>query len=244
MGRNGLGKSTLLRMVSSAQLYIPPHLSVLHVEQEVVGDETPAIQSVLSCDFVRESLLEQEKDIQRRMAEAEQSEAGETDGPDLNTELSQVFAKLQLIDSDKAPARAAVILAGLGFPAEAQSRPTRTFSGGWRMRLALARALFSKPDLLLLDEPTNMLDMQAVIWLERYLQTWPGTIVVVSHDRMFLDEVATDMLHLHSRRIDNYKGNYTEFFTTMTEKLKSQQREYESQQEYRKHVQEFIDKFR
>ena len=244
VGRNGLGKSTLLRMVSSAQLYIPPHLSVLHVEQEVVGDDTPAIQSVLSCDFVREGLLEQEKDIQRRMAEAEQSEAGETDGPDLNTELSQVFAKLQLIDSDKAPARAAVILAGLGFPAEAQSRPTRTFSGGWRMRLALARALFSKPDLLLLDEPTNMLDMQAVIWLERYLQTWPGTIVVVSHDRMFLDEVATDMLHLHSRRIDNYKGNYTEFFTTMTEKLKSQQREYESQQEYRKHVQEFIDKFR
>ena len=112
------------------------------------------------------------------------------------------------------------------------------------MRLALARALFSKPDLLLLDEPTNMLDMQAVIWLERYLQTWPGTIVVVSHDRMFLDEVATDILHLHSRRIDTYRGNYTEYFTTMTEKLKSQQREYESQMEYRKHIQEFIDKFR
>ena len=240
VGRNGLGKSTLLRMVSSAQLYIPPHLSVLHVEQEVVGDDTPAIQSVLSCDFARESLLEQEKEIQRRM------DSGETaaEGPDLNTQLSQVFSKLQLIEADKAPARAAVILAGLGFPAEAQSRATKTFSGGWRMRLALARALFSKPDLLLLDEPTNMLDMQAVIWLERYLQTWQGTIVVVSHDRMFLDEVATDMLHLHSRRVDTYKGNYTEFFTTMTEKLKSQQREYESQQDYRKHVQEFIDKFR
>jgi len=241
VGRNGLGKSTLLRMVSGAQLYIPPHLSVLHVEQEVVGDETPAIQSVLSCDFVRESLLEQERDIQRRL------DAGETataEGPDLNTQLSQVFSKLQLIESDKAPARAAIILAGLGFPAESQSRATKTFSGGWRMRLALARALFSKPDLLLLDEPTNMLDMQAVIWLERYLQTWQGTIVVVSHDRMFLDEVATDMLHLHSRRIDTYKGNYTEFFITMTEKLKSQQREYESQQDYRKHVQEFIDKFR
>jgi len=240
VGRNGLGKSTLLRMVSSGQLYIPPHLSVLHVEQEVVGDDTPAIQSVLSCDFARESLLEQEKEIQRRM------DSGETaaEVPDLNTQLSQVFSKLQLIEADKAPARAAVILAGLGFPAEAQSRATKTFSGGWRMRLALARALFSKPDLLLLDEPTNMLDMQAVIWLERYLQTWQGTIVVVSHDRMFLDEVATDMLHLHSRRVDTYKGNYTEFFTTMTEKLKSQQREYESQQDYRKHVQEFIDKFR
>ena len=135
-------------------------------------------------------------------------------------------------------------MAGLGFTSAGQSAATRTYSGGWRMRLALARALFSKPDLLLLDEPTNMLDMQAVIWLERYLQTWPGTIVVVSHDRMFLDEVATDILHLHSRRIDTYRGNYTEYFTTMTEKLKSQQREYESQMEYRKHIQEFIDKFR
>ena len=112
------------------------------------------------------------------------------------------------------------------------------------MRLALARALFSKPDLLLLDEPTNMLDMQAVIWLERYLQTWPGTIVVVSHDRMFLDQVATDILHLHSRKVDSYRGNYTEYYHTMTEKLKNQQREYESQMEYRKHIQEFIDKFR
>ena len=149
-----------------------------------------------------------------------------------------------MIESDKAPARAAVILAGLGFTTEGQTAATKTYSGGWRMRLALARALFSKPDLLLLDEPTNMLDMQAVIWLERYLQTWPGTIVVVSHDRMFLDQCATDILHLHSRKVDCYKGNYTEYFHTMTEKLKNQQREYESQMEYRKHIQEFIDKFR
>lgn len=112
------------------------------------------------------------------------------------------------------------------------------------MRIALARALFSKPDLLLLDEPTNMLDMQAVIWLERYLQSWPSTILVVSHDRNFMDEVPTDMLHIHSQRIDTYKGNYTEYYNTMTEKLKAQAREYENQMEYRKHVQEFIDKFR
>ena len=112
------------------------------------------------------------------------------------------------------------------------------------MRLALARTLFSKPDLLLLDEPTNMLDMQAVIWLERYLQTWGGTIIVVSHDRMFLDEVATDILHIHSRKIDTYRGNYSEYYHTMTEKLLNQQREYDSQMDYRKHIQEFIDKFR
>ena len=189
----------MYNIVSSQQLYIPPHLSVLHVEQEVVGDDTRAIDSVLSCDTVREGLLEQERDLQRRLAE------GDSD-PELNNQLTSVFSQLQLIESDKAPARAAVILAGLGFTTEGQTAATRTYSGGWRMRLALARALFSKPDLLLLDEPTNMLDMQAVIWLERYLQTWQGTIVVVSHDRMFLDEVATDILHLHSKKVDTYRG--------------------------------------
>merc|ERR1712141_615356 len=151
---------------------------------------------------------------------------------------------LEAIDSAKAPARAAVILSGLGFTTAMQSAATRTFSGGWRMRIALARALFCKPDLLLLDEPTNMLDMQAIIWLERYLKTWPSTLLVVSHDRNFLDEVPTDMLHLHSQRIDSYRGNYTEFVNTMAEKLKAQQREYEAQMDHRKHVQEFIDKFR
>jgi len=237
VGRNGLGKTTLLRMISEKQLLIPSHISVLHVEQEVVGDDTPAIQSVLESHVVREGLLKEERELNARI------DKGDTD-PDINSRLTEVFHDLEAIDSSKAPARAAVILSGLGFTAEGQNAATRTFSGGWRMRIALARALFSKPDLLLLDEPTNMLDMQAVIWLERYLQTWSSTIMVVSHDRNFLDEVPTDMLHLHSQRIDTYRGNYTEYYTTMTEKLKAQQREYESQQEYRKHVQEFIDKFR
>jgi len=125
-----------------------------------------------------------------------------------------------------------------------QARATKTFSGGWRMRLALARALFCKPDLLLLDEPTNMLDMQAIIWLEKYLQSWASTLLVVSHDRSFLDEVPTDILHIHSQRIDTYRGNYSEFVNTMTEKLKAQKREYDAQMEYRAHLQQFIDKFR
>merc|ERR1719495_2809250 len=237
VGRNGLGKSTVLRMISSGQLRIPSHVTVLHVEQEVIGDETPALQSVLEADVIREGLLKEEKDLTSRV------ESGAASAEE-SSRLTEVFQSLEAIDSAKAPARAAVILSGLGFTTAMQSAATRTFSGGWRMRIALARALFSKPDLLLLDEPTNMLDMQAVIWLERYLQSWPSTILVVSHDRSFLDFVPTDILHLHSQRIDTYKGNYTEYHTTMTEKLKAQQREYESQQEYRKHVQEFIDKFR
>merc|ERR1711936_51349 len=162
----------------------------------------------------------------------------------LTTRLATIYAELEVMESDKAPSRASVILAGLGFTTEMQRAPTKSFSGGWRMRLALARALFCKPDLLLLDEPTNMLDMQAIIWLERYLQTWASTLLVVSHDRSFLDEVPTDMMHLHSQRIEQYKGNYTQFITTMTERLKSQQREYEAQMDYRKHIQDFINKFR
>merc|ERR1712071_524160 len=202
VGRNGLGKTALLRMISSGQLRIPSHISILHVEQEVVGDETPALQSVLECDFKREGLLKEERELSVR--------------------LTQVYVDLEAIDADKAPARAAQILAGLGFSPEQQTKPTKQFSGGWRMRLALARALFSKPDLLLLDEPTNMLDMKAIIWLEDYLQTWASTLLVVSHDRNFLDSVPTDIIYLHAQALESYRGNYENFVRTKTEKFKNQ----------------------
>lgn len=237
VGRNGLGKTTMLRMISSGQLRIPSHISILHVEQEVVGDDTLALDSVLQCDEVREGLLQKEKELSAAI------NAGSTDS-ELSNELTEVYAQLQHIESDKAPARASVILNGLGFTAVMQSQATKTFSGGWRMRLALARALFSKPDLLLLDEPTNMLDIKAIIWLENYLQNWPNTLLVVSHDRNFLDTVPTDILYLHSQRIEAYRGNYDQFIKTKTEKHKNQQREYEAQQQHRAHVQEFIDRFR
>ncbi|XP_072943679.1 ATP-binding cassette sub-family F member 3 [Epargyreus clarus] len=237
VGRNGLGKTTLLRMIYSKQLKIPSHISILHVEQEVVGDDTLALQSVLECDTVRENLLKREKEITAAISN------GSAD-VSLSTELSEVYAQLENIEADKAPAKASIILSGLGFTPEMQQRATRTFSGGWRMRLALARALFSKPDLLLLDEPTNMLDIKAIIWLENYLQNWPTTLLVVSHDRNFLDTVPTDILHLHSQRIDAYKGNYEQFYKTKTERLRNQQREYEAQQQHRAHTQEFIDRFR
>ncbi|XP_053625958.1 ATP-binding cassette sub-family F member 3 [Plodia interpunctella] len=237
VGRNGLGKTTLLRMIAGNQLKIPSHISILHVEQEVIGDDTVALQSVLECDMIRENLLKREKEITTAINNGSQDQS-------LSAELSEVYAQLENIEADKAPARASIILSGLGFTPEMQTRPTKTFSGGWRMRLALARALFSKPDLLLLDEPTNMLDIKAIIWLENYLQNWPTTLLVVSHDRNFLDTVPTDILHLHTQRIDTYRGNYEQFHKTKTEKHKSQQREWEAQQQHRAHTQEFIDKFR
>lgn len=240
IGRNGLGKTTLLKLISSRQLKIPSHISILHVEQEVNGDETIALQSVLECDEKRESLLRRERELTALINNTLLSSPDN----DNATELHKIFEELEAMEAAKAPARAAQILNGLGFSPKDQTRITREFSGGWRMRLALARALFTRPDLLLLDEPTNMLDMKAIIWLENYLQDWPKTILVVSHDRQFLNAVATDILHLYSMHLETYRGNYEVFHKTREEKLKSKMKEYEAQKQYRDHIQVFIDRFR
>lgn len=157
---------------------------MLHVEQEVAGNDTSALESVLECDQERSMLLSKEAELQATI-EKDGGKAGDT----LGEELHRVYEAMQLAEVDKAPARASAILSGLGFSVVRQSWPTKSFSGGWRMRLALARALFSRPNLLLLDEPTNMLDIKAILWLEKYLQSWPTTLLVVSHDRNFLDTV-------------------------------------------------------
>ncbi|XP_077421272.1 LOW QUALITY PROTEIN: ATP-binding cassette sub-family F member 3 [Vanacampus margaritifer] len=237
IGRNGLGKTTLLKMLASRSLRVPPHISILHVEQEVAGDHTVALQSVLESDALREGLLQEERGLNARLAN------GTADGTE-SVRLSEIYGKLEEIEADKAPARASIILAGLGFSPKMQQQPTKEFSGGWRMRLALARALFARPDLLLLDEPTNMLDVSAILWLENYLQTWQSTILVVSHDRNFLNAVVTDIVHLHSHRLDSYRGDYENFVKTKEDRLKNQQREYEAQLQYRQHIQVFIDRFR
>lgn len=231
VGRNGIGKSTLLKLISARSLFIPKHITILHVEQEVTGNDTSALDAVLECDVVREALLQEERELSKL--------------EDPGKRLQEVYNELSAIESDKAPARASEILCGLGFTTEMQKRATREFSGGWRMRIALARALFSRPDLLLLDEPTNMLDMKAIVWLENYLvDRWTSTLLVVSHDRQFLNYVPTDTLHFYNYEITPYKGNFDNFVKIKTEKLKNQEREYEAQMDHRKHVQEFIDKFR
>ncbi|CAF1342589.1 unnamed protein product [Rotaria magnacalcarata] len=241
VGRNGLGKSTLLRVMANRSLVLPSHLRILHVEQEIEGSDTLALQSVLECDERRAALLIEEKELNRRL-----HSISDTSNQDsfISKRLTAIYGELEAIEADKAESRAAVILNGLGFTSEMQAMATKQFSGGWRMRLALARALFSKPDLLLLDEPTNMLDLKAIIWLENYLQTWKSTILVVSHDRTFLNTVATDILHLYAQKVESYRGNYDTFVSARTERLKNQQREYEAQKDYRDHIQVFIDRFR
>ncbi|KAL8357805.1 hypothetical protein RB598_002547 [Gaeumannomyces tritici] len=256
VGFNGVGKSTLLRALAKREVPIPTHISILHVEQEITGDDTPALQAVLDADVWRKVLLKEQAKITAKLAEIEQQRASMADTSEeaakLDREreaqdqtLGDVQGKLAEMESDKAESRAASILAGLGFSAERQQFATKTFSGGWRMRLALARALFCEPDLLLLDEPSNMLDVPSITFLSTYLQSYPSTVLVVSHDRAFLNEVATDIIHQHSQRLDYYRGaNFDTFYATREERLKTAKREYENQMAQRAHLQAFIDKFR
>ncbi|PGG98327.1 ATP-binding cassette, subfamily F, member 3 [Blastomyces parvus] len=256
VGQNGIGKSTLLRALSRREVPIPTHISILHVEQEIAGDDTPALQAVLDADVWRKHLLKEQERISAELASIEQERSSMADTSKdamrldnereaLDITLSDIHSKLAEMESDKAEPRAASILAGLGFSPERQKFATKTFSGGWRMRLALARALFCEPDLLLLDEPSNMLDVPSITFLSNYLQSYPSTILVVSHDRSFLNEVATDIIHQHAERLDYYRGaNFQSFYATKEERRKTAKREYENQMAQRAHLQAFIDKFR
>jgi ATP-binding cassette subfamily F protein 3 len=233
IGRNGMGKTTLLKHISNREIDIPSHMSVLHVEQEIEGTDTTVIQAVLQADVEREKLLAEEKRI-----------LSLGDDKTNTARLQKIYERLDAIDAHSAEARASAILAGLGFTQEMQISPTKEFSGGWRMRVALARALFIQPDLLLLDEPTNHLDLFACLWLENYLNSWDKTLIIVSHQRDFLNAVTTDVIHLQSKKLDFYRGNYDAFEKVRNERLKNQQRAHDAQTLQRKHMQAFVDKFR
>ncbi|XP_055344676.1 ATP-binding cassette sub-family F member 1-like [Paramacrobiotus metropolitanus] len=221
VGPNGHGKTTLLQHIAGRQLAIPPNIDVLLCEQEVVADATPAVDAVLKADTKRLELLALEKTL---TADSAKGDLKATE------KLRDVYEQLAAIGADSAEARARRILAGLGFDVEMQTRPTNQFSGGWRMRVSLARALFMEPTLLLLDEPTNHLDLNAVIWLDNYLRNWKKTLLIVSHDQSFLDNVCTDVVHLDEKKLYYYRGNYTQFKKMLTQKRAEQQKEYEKQE--------------
>ncbi|XP_073405024.1 ATP-binding cassette sub-family F member 1 [Dendrobates tinctorius] len=221
VGPNGKGKTTLLKHIANRALNIPPNIDVLLCEQEVVADETPAVQAVLKADTKRLKLLEQEKKLQARLEKGDDSAA---------ERLEKVYEELRASGAASAEAKARRILAGLSFTPEMQDRETKRFSGGWRMRVSLARALFMEPTLLMLDEPTNHLDLNAVIWLNNYLQSWKKTLLIVSHDQGFLDDVCTDIMHLDGQKLYYYRGNYMTFKKMYQQKQKEMQKQYEKQE--------------
>ncbi|CAK9868000.1 unnamed protein product [Sphagnum jensenii] len=257
VGRNGTGKTTFLKQMALHAIDgIPQNCQILHVEQEVVGDDTSVLQCVLSSDVERTQLLAEEahflgvqngRENPEILMENGKTKEGEFTGEakqSRSDRLVQIYKRLEQIDAYSAESRAGSILAGLSFTSEMQQRPTKTFSGGWRMRVALARALFIEPDLLLLDEPTNHLDLHAVLWLESYMVKWPKTLIVVSHAREFLNTVVTDILHLQGQKLISYKGDYDTFERTRDERLRNQQKAFEANERTRGHIQAFVDKFR
>ncbi|EEB12824.1 ATP-dependent transporter, putative [Pediculus humanus corporis] len=223
VGPNGHGKTTLLRHLSSRVFAIPPNIDILYCEQEVVADDNSAIATVLKADTKRTELLEECKKL-----ETEQEKGNVTE--EVQDRLKAVYEELKAIGADSAEPRARRILAGLGFTKAMQDRATKNFSGGWRMRVSLARALFLEPTLLLLDEPTNHLDLNAVIWLDNYLQGWKKTLLVVSHDQSFLDNVCNEIIHLDQQKLYYYKGNYSLFKKMYVQKRKEMLKAYEKQE--------------
>lgn len=235
VGRNGTGKSTLLKMISGLLQVDSGAISIgnrqtlgLLAQDEPEGEET-LVEIVLQADKERTSLL----------AEAENLENLED-----HNRMAEVYERLADIEAHTAPARAASILAGLGFSEEDQQRPLDTFSGGWRMRVALAAILFSAPDILLLDEPTNHLDIEAAMWLENYLMGYPNTLLIVSHDREFLNKVPEQILHLDQGKLTLYTGNYDQFENARREAVALQKAAAVKQEEQRAHMQAFVDRFR
>ncbi|CAG9838016.1 unnamed protein product [Diabrotica balteata] len=221
VGPNGHGKTTLLRHVAQRAFDIPPNIDILYCEQEVVADDNTAVETVLAADVKRNDLL----------AECKKLEAAANSGDlEIQERLNEVYSELKAIGADSAEPRARRILAGLGFDKEMQDRATKNFSGGWRMRVSLARALYIEPTLLLLDEPTNHLDLNAVIWLDNYLQAWKKTLLIVSHDQSFLDNVCNEIIHLDNKKLYYYKGNYSMFKKMHVQKKREMIKEYEKQE--------------
>jgi ATP-binding cassette subfamily F protein 3 len=232
VGRNGTGKSTLLELIRGQ---LQPDAGAIETSaggrigmlaQEAPGGETTPIELVLAADGERAALL----------AEAEAA-------PDA-ARLAQIHDRLTAIGAHAAPARAAAILAGLGFNENMQHRPLASYSGGWRMRVALSAVLFSAPELLLLDEPTNHLDLEATAWLEDYLQTYPHTLLIVSHDRRLLNAVPDHILHLDRAKLTLYAGGYDAFEERRTLRIEQSRAEAAKQEVRRAHLQAFVDRFR
>jgi ATP-binding cassette subfamily F protein 3 len=231
VGRNGVGKSTLFRLVlgdlqpDGGEISVPKGARVASVDQEHPATDVSLLDTILAADTLRQSLYEE-----LETAEPER--------------MADIYTRLGEIDADRAPARAGEILAGLGFSTADLTRSMAEFSGGWRMRVALAAALFAEPDLLLLDEPTNYLDLEGAMWLEARLRKYPNAAIIISHDRELLNNSVDCILHLQSGKLELYAGGYDDFERRRAEKARLLSATRMKQEAERAHLQSFVDRFR
>ena len=232
VGRNGTGKTSLFRIIrgewtaDGGSIEVPKHLKIGGVEQEAPASDDSLIETVLRADKERASLLEESEVATDPMR------------------IAEIHIRLGDIDAYSAESRASIILAGLGFDNDAQQRPCHEFSGGWRMRVALAAVLFSRPDVLLLDEPTNYLDLEGSMWLENFLAKYKSTVLIISHDRTLLNRAVSGILHLSHNKLNYYSGNYDRFDAERRMKLEQQLSMKNKQDKQRQHIQSFVDRFR
>ena len=232
VGRNGTGKTTLFKLITNelglddGNIEIPKKMRIGGIAQEAPASDDTLLETVLSADTERTELLK---------------EAETASDPN---RIADIHGRLSDIDAYSAEARAASILSGLGFSSAAQARPCHEFSGGWRMRVALAGVLFAQPDILMLDEPTNYLDLEGTIWLETYLKKYPHSILIISHDRQLLNTSVNAILHLTDKQLTLYQGNYDTFDSVRRAKLAEQDSMARKQQATREHLQSFVDRFR
>lgn len=232
VGKNGCGKSTLFRLIrgeispDNGEVSLQSGKTIASVEQEIINSNQAALEFVLDGDI---ELRRLEKKLGSETHDAAWFEAQQ---------------RYETIDGYAVRGRAAQLLNGLGFASTTQNKPVSHFSGGWRMRLNLARALMHRADLLLLDEPTNHLDMEAIIWLEQYLTNYPGSLILVSHDREFLNAIVTRIAHIHNRQIESYTGNYDAFEHARAERVMQQTNAFQQQQQKISHMEDFVRRFR
>ncbi|EGT45679.1 CBN-ABCF-2 protein [Caenorhabditis brenneri] len=231
IGLNGSGKSTVLQAIYNKEMPIPENVDMYLVSREMPASEMTALQAVVDVDSVR-------KDLEHL---AEQL-AGETD-EESQEKLMDVYERLDEMDAELAEKKAAEILHGLGFTKTMQMKKCKDFSGGWRMRIALARALYLKPSVLLLDEPTNHLDLEACVWLEEELSQYKRTLLVVSHSQDFMNGVCTNIIHLFQKQLVYYGGNYDQFVKTRLELLENQQKRYNWEQSQLQHMKDYVARF-
>ncbi|KAI5729255.1 hypothetical protein M8J76_000679 [Diaphorina citri] len=231
LGLNGSGKSTLLAVLGNREVPVPDHIDIFHLTREMPASDKSALTCVMEVDEERVRL----EKLAEQLVACEDDESQE--------QLMDIYDRLDDISADTAEARAANILHGLGFTKEMQQKKTKDFSGGWRMRIALARALYVKPHLLLLDEPTNHLDLDACVWLEEELKTYKRILVIISHSQDFLNGVCTNIIHLDKRKLKYYGGNYEAFCKTRLELLENQMKQYNWEQDQIAHMKNYIARF-